>query len=58
MIPSSERARLLRTALALLAGNALYSLTVVLFLVPSASPWPPTGWPACRCRQCCWPSTW
>ena len=35
MIPSSERARLLRTALALLAGNALYSLTVVLFLVPS-----------------------
>ena len=35
MIQSSERGRLARTALALLAGNALYSLTVVLFLMPS-----------------------
>ena len=31
----SEKLRLLATALALLAGNALYSLTVVLFLMPS-----------------------
>lgn len=31
----SETLRILRTALALVAGNALYSLTVVLFLIPS-----------------------
>ena len=31
----SEKLRLLATALALLAGNALDSLTVVLFLMPS-----------------------
>ena len=31
----SEMLRILRTILALVAGNALYSLTVVLFLIPS-----------------------
>ncbi len=31
----SETVRILRTVLALVAGNALYSLTVVLFLIPS-----------------------
>ena len=31
----SETIRILRTVLALVAGNALYSLTVVLFLIPS-----------------------
>ena len=35
MTPSTERGRLLLTALALLAGNALYSLAVVLFLMPA-----------------------
>ena len=35
MTHRSEMFRVLRTILALVAGNALYSLTVVLFLIPS-----------------------
>ena len=35
MTHRSEMLRVLRTILALVAGNALYSLTVVLFLIPS-----------------------
>ena len=65
MIQLSYKQQIAFNSLSIIAGNALYALTVVLFLVPSglitgappALRWESTVCWACRCPGCCLPST-
>ena len=66
MIKLSYEQQIAFNSLSIIVGNALYALTVVLFLVPSglitravppASHWASTVHWDCRCPVCCSSST-